>query len=408
MRWSAPLAVSAAVATLVATCARPGTVARTGREPDMRVALSVGASQVQVGGQSGVAAVAGGDPQFDLAAGEAVTVTADGRALEVSGARAGRYQALRFASLDRAQFVTVDGRPYRGVIEVLPSGGSVTAVNIVSLEAYVAGVINAEMGRRAEAERAALEAQAIVSRTYAVNRRGRHAAEGYDVTATISDQVYGGVEHETPLGWQAVRSTTGEIVTYGGEPIEAFFYSTCGFATASPDEAFRFGRPMPFLRSVSDRHGDGYYCEDAPRFRWTVEWDGEKLAGILRETVPGVLGIERQRLDVIKNVTVHRTGPSGRVVELRIEVGTGQIPVFGPDVRAVLRRPDGRLLGSTAFQLEGQRSDGRLRRLVARGAGWGHGVGFCQWGAVGRARAGQPARTIVTTYFPGTQIERWY
>jgi stage II sporulation protein D len=70
----------------------------------------------------------------------------------------------------------------------------------------------------------------------------------------------------------------------------------------------------------------------------------------------------------------------------------------------VLRQAAGEPLGSTAFQLSA-RADGGI---VAAGAGWGHGVGLCQWGAVGRARAGQNYRTILTTYFPGAVVEKWY
>jgi stage II sporulation protein D len=82
--------------------------------------------------------------------------------------------------------------------------------------------------------------------------------------------------------------------------------------------------------------------------------------------------------------------------------------VFGPDIRQVLLAPDGGVLGSNAVQLTTQHEGERLARLAAAGAGWGHGVGLCQWGAIGRARAGQDHRTILATYFPGTRLERWY
>jgi stage II sporulation protein D len=89
-------------------------------------------------------------------------------------------------------------------------------------------------------------------------------------------------------------------------------------------------------------------------------------------------------------------------------VGRGEIPVYAPDIRQVFQTPEGRPLGSTAVQLHPEREGDRLVRLKAAGAGWGHGVGMCQWGAVGRARAGQDFRAIVAAYFPGTVIERWY
>jgi stage II sporulation protein D len=75
----------------------------------------------------------------------------------------------------------------------------------------------------------------------------------------------------------------------------------------------------------------------------------------------------------------------------------------------VLRSPGGELLNSTYFSLEVVSApDGRLTRLTIRGLGYGHGVGMCQWGAIGRARAGQDFRTILRTYFPGTTVARAY
>jgi stage II sporulation protein D len=328
--------------------------------------------------------------------------------LRVRGGAGGRYEILTFVNLSEGNFVTLDGTPYRGTLEVFQSGDGVTAVNELGMEDYLPGVVGAELGRRSSNERAAVEAQAIASRTYALRNLGRFAADGFDITAGVSDQAYGGVAVETEIVRRAVQATAGLVLTYRGEPLHAFFHSTCGFATAAPDESFRSVRPQPYLRSVSDRKPGGYYCDVSPQFRWRVEWDRQSLVDILRRTLPQALGVESQSVDQIETVSVRRTGPSGRATEVRVRVGRGDIPVFGPDVRAVFATPEGRPLGSTAIQLSEQREGGRLTGLVAAGAGWGHGVGMCQWGAIGRARAGQNARTILTTYFSGATIERWY
>lgn len=413
MRSSRLLALSAAAGLAAQACARPAgprRAERLGREPDIRVALAVDQREVRIEGQGAVIATQSGRVVFRLGAGDHVRLTREGRAVRVSGGSgSGRYESLRFASTDRNRFVMVNGKPYRGVIEVVASAGGATAINRLPLEAYLGGVVVAEMGDRNGDELAALEAQAIVSRTYALFHRGKYASQGYDLSTSTTDQVYGGVSAETELGLRAVRATRGEVATFDGELIEALFFSTCGYATASPEEVFRFGRERPYLRSVSDRRpGSGHYCDASPYYRWSVEWGGAELRDILRRTIPRTLGIDGAMVDVIEQIRVHRTGPSGRVTELRIRVGKGEIPVFGPDIRAVLRRPDGSALGSTAIQLQAQREGGRVTRLVVQGAGFGHGVGFCQWGAAGRARAGQSAHTIVTTYFPGTRIARWY
>jgi stage II sporulation protein D len=86
----------------------------------------------------------------------------------------------------------------------------------------------------------------------------------------------------------------------------------------------------------------------------------------------------------------------------------GDIRIPGPEVRTVLRPDADRILGSSAFHLTVSKHDGQVTRLVAAGAGSGHGVGMCQWGAIGRARDGQDYRRILSTYFPGTKIEKLY
>jgi stage II sporulation protein D len=96
------------------------------------------------------------------------------------------------------------------------------------------------------------------------------------------------------------------------------------------------------------------------------------------------------------------------VGELRVVFTHGDVRIAGPDVRSILRPAADRLLQSAAFRLSVSTEGGRVSRLVAQGTGAGHGVGFCQWGAIGRARAGQKYRDILTTYFPGTTVERLY
>src|SRR5437879_1473003 len=130
-------------------------------------------------------------------------------------------------------------------------------------------------------------------------------------------------------------------------------------------------------------------------------------AGLSR-TLPTVVNAGGGGLQRITDVAVTGTTASGRVGELRIAFEHGDVRVPGSDVRAVLRPRADQLLGSAAFQLSVTKDGGQVTRVIAAGAGWGHGVGLCQWGAVGRARAGQDYRTILTTYFPGTHVERLY
>jgi len=375
----------------------------------VRVGLVVGASSLTIGVQGTGMGIAHGATVVELHAEGAVTLDADGRALRLRAPGAeGSYERIVFVSRTRSAFVLVDGKPYRGVVEVFTRNGGLTAVNELSLEDYVLGVVNAELGPREDGDAAALEAQAIAARTYTIVNRGKFGAEGFDIRAGVVDQAYGGVDAETPLGIRAVGATRGMVLTYGGEPITPFYHSTCGGSTAAPEEAFRSAVSQPYLRPVSDRRGDGSYCDISPRFSWSAEWDASELRDILRETVPSVLGVDGDRVDTIRDVRARTTGPSGRVTELRIGVSGGEIPVYAADIRSVLAPAKGAWLGSNRFRVSVEQAGGVTTRVRVDGFGWGHGVGMCQWGAIGRARAGETARAILTTYFPGTRVERWY
>ncbi|UCD25570.1 MAG: SpoIID/LytB domain-containing protein [Gemmatimonadota bacterium] len=394
---------------LLGACAQPtsGPPSRGGREPELRVAVVAGATAVRVGGEGTV--VVAGSESFTLEPGNPIRVVADGGRVRIEDRSGSPVDRLTVRGQEASSFVTINGQPYRGTVLVYSGSGGVVAVNVVGLEAYLRGVVATELGNRPRSELAAMEAQAIVSRTYALKNLGRFESEGYDIRASVSDQAYRGVSRESEVGNAAVARTSGMVVTHRGNLASVFYHSTCGYSTASPEEAFRTVRPVDYLRPVSDRRASGgYYCDPSPRFRWTVEWDGRELQDILRRTMPTILGVDEAVVDRIHDVYGHGVGPSRRITELRVAVGSGTIPVFGPDIRRVLETPEGTMLGSTAIEVTATRSGDVVELLRVSGAGYGHGVGMCQWGAIGRARAGHDAETIVTTYFPGTKIERWY
>ena len=396
----------------VSACAQPRAAgAPSPRDParPLRVGLLVGAGRVQVGARGRVTATDGGSTVLRMTSGESVTVQPQANGIRAEGGgRSAQFGSLTFRAARRDALITVNGVPYRGSVAVRKGAGGVLAINEVPLEAYLQGVVAAEMGSRTSSDRAALQAQVIASRTYAIANLGRFERQGFDLRAGTTDQAYRGTQGETPLGNRAVRDTNGLVMTSDGDLVAVFFHSTCGYATASPEEVFRSVRPRAYLRSISDRSGDGYYCERSPQFRWRVEWGGAQLESILRTTVPRSLGVDQSLVTSINDVHVKTTGQSGRATEIRVRVESGEIPVFGPDVRAVFQTPEGQPLGSTAVQLSTERSNNRLARLRAAGAGWGHGVGMCQWGAIGRARAGHDFRAILSAYYPGTDISRWY
>jgi len=395
----------------------PGSAA--GAEPELRIGLAAGAANASLGGPEAgelfVSDVVSGAPVGAIPAGMRWVALPDSadparlRLVKPDGSVTEPLRGVAVVNVTENRFVVANGRRYRGRIYVSSGKGGLTVVNRVGLESYLAGVVGPEIGARRADEEAAVLAQAIVSRSFALKNRGRWESLGFDAFADTRDQVYLGVAVETPQAWDAVRRTTAQVLRYNGDIIDAYFHSTCGFSTAPVEEAFATAQSRPYLRSVSDDRGGGHsYCDISPRFRWREEWDGPKLRAILSRTLPASTPLSGDGLQRITDVTVTRTTRSGRVKELRIVFERGDIRIPGPDVRSVLRPDPDHILSSAAFQLTVTKSDGQVTRLVAAGAGAGHGVGMCQWGAIGRARAGQDYRTILTTYFPGTTIEKLY
>jgi stage II sporulation protein D len=383
-----------------------------GRELDVRVGLVVGASTATLGGGNGLAIT---DPTgahlARVAPGEIwrVAVTGSGlAAVSPAGGSSTPAVELDVVSDDSGAPILVNGRGYRGAVTVLRDRTGLTLVNRLPLETYLDGVVSAEMGRRSPADQEALRAQAIVSRTYALRNAGRWAADGFDLYSGIADQVYGGLGAETPEGLEAVASTRGQVLTYGGAPIDAFFYSTCGGRTADGTEVFRAG-DRPYLHSVPDLAADGTaYCSLSPRFRWHEEWSGDALRATLRRTLPEAVGVAAQEVRTVRDLRVTAITASGRVSRVTVGLDRSDVAVDGPLIRQVLRPASGDLLRSNTFTLTATRAGRKVTRLVADGAGAGHGVGFCQWGAVGRSRAGQDYQQILAAYYSGAMLERLY
>jgi stage II sporulation protein D len=352
-----------------------------------------------------------GSPIASIPAGETWSVSVQGSNMifaSPTGWTSGSLETATVAAADSKSPVRVNGKLYRGVADVLRDSTGLTIVNRVGLETYLDGVVSAEMGRRSANEQEALRAQAVVSRTYALrNMGGRWRKQGFDLSATLADQVYAGVAGETPEGRSAVAESQGLILTYQGIPIDAFFYSTCGGRTAEGVEVFR-GASRPYLRSIPDQAGDGsVYCSISPRFRWHEEWSGESLRSTLQRYLPRA-SVTADQFGTVSDIRVGKRTGSGRVDELVITLGSSEVRVDGPTIRQVLRPTSGELLRSTAFNVDVAGRGHSVTRLAVDGAGAGHGVGFCQWGAVGRARAGQSYDRILQAYFPGTRLERRY
>jgi stage II sporulation protein D len=309
-------------------------------------------------------------------------------------------------------FVHFAGRRYRGALRVHPSDTGLVVVNVLDVEDYLRGVVPLEMGvTRDLGEQAAVEAQAIAARSYTWVRLSATQSSGrvtsHDLVATVNDQVYGGADAERELTDRAVSATAGQVLKFGGRVVDAPYSSTCGGETAAPEEVWRSG-PSAYLRRVSDRipgSSNRYYCDIGPRFAWTREFTSIELDAAVRAYLRQYSDVPPSGPGHVRSFAIDSRSPSGRVALSVFQTDRGSFTVRGNDVRYVLRRPGGELLNSTYFSVTSENGrDGGLSRLLIRGNGYGHGVGMCQWGAIGRARAGQTARAILAAYYPGTTV----
>jgi stage II sporulation protein D len=319
--------------------------------------------------------------------------------------RAGPFVAR---AANAANTLLVDGKRYRGVVWFVPSDDGLRVINVVSIDDYLAGVVPYELGTGAERDLEALKAQAVAARSFAMARTAerRGKGSGYDLVATQNDQVYGGAGAEKEVATRAIRATSGEVLRVDGRVVAAPFFSACGGQTADPADAWEGTEGSRWLRSVSDRlpGSDRAYCDIAPRATWRTGFSAADLERAL-ESVARQRG--RDLGTRLRDVSVGDRSANGRASTVTLTTETGAHRVRGAALRMALRGSRGEMVASTAFSVANiERRSDRVVWLELAGVGHGHGVGMCQWGAIGRARAGQDYRTILRAYYPGATLGR--
>lgn len=432
---SSLVASSLLASSLVASALTPAPAAHGGTAPprDLRVVVGSAAYEAAPEGDGGwairdawgrVHARGNGRPDVLIERRQLRT-----RVVLAGGARATAWSDEPFVLVaDSASgAVAWDGRRYRGMLAFVAVDTAILVVNVVPLEAYLRGVVPLELGVRSPNEMAALEAQAVAARSYAVVRQREAGARRYDLTSGAFDQVYGGIAAEHPLADEAIMATAGLVLTYGGRVVAAPYHSTCGGHTVPASEAWGEGGDAPWLRGVRDTPpgSDRPWCAISPRFHWERTFDRRALdeavaryvrahaedgaaagpAFAARTTLVAGTGASAGR--GVREVRVTARTRSGRVATLSLETDAGTVRLSGTELRTTLRTARGEILSSTYFSPEpvvGR--DGRLMQLTLRGTGNGHGVGMCQWGAIARARAGHDVRAILSAYYPGATVAR--
>jgi stage II sporulation protein D len=265
------------------------------------------------------------------------------------------------------------GSHYTGDIDVWKGDNGLYMVNELPLEEYIKDVVAAEVSHDWDME--ALKTQAVISRSYAVYQRMTNGNSLYHIASSVLHQVYKGSNSDARIAY-AVEETRGEILTYDGKPIEAFYHSTCGGKTENPEEVF--GKSYPYLKATESG------CEISPYRTWERKIPLSEIEKALN--IPGIKGIS------IKSYTSTK-----RIKQLSIKTNAGITLVNATDFRKSLGWSR---LPSTNFTLK---NNGNT--ILFEGKGYGHGVGLCQWSALEMARKGKSYREILYFFYPGTVIQ---
>ena len=336
----------------------------------IRVAILKNASSVTVDGEGIIATRENGAA---VALNPPVLITSGRNAVIVDGTA---YRRLTFAG---SSAVHVNGKPYRGVAEATPGEKGILVVNELQLEEYLVGLINCEISSAWPIE--AVKAQAVIARTYALNRKRARSTSIYHLESSVIDQVYDGCEIEDSRARRGVSDTAGEVLSYHGAVIQAFYHSNCGGRTEASENVW--GKRLPYLTGV-----DCSYCLASPSSTWDLKISLQELEERLKAAGHKVSGVA--------DIRPGARNSRGRLKHVLILFLRGNLSLSGDQFRKAIGYS---VIKSTNFTIKVENGEADFS-----GLGNGHGVGLCQWGAKQRALDGFGYAEILSYYYPGTDL----
>ena len=300
-----------------------------------------------------------------------------------AGSSLGSYPAgTRLTISKSGNGLSVNGKSAGAKIYFRSSGSGAA----FAVKDYLKGVVPCEIVPSWQMD--AIKAQAVAARTYAMFHKNGYRSAGYDVTDDTRTQVYRGVSAETEATNRAVMETAGEVVTYGGSPIDAVFHASGGGYTENCENVW--GSAVPYLKGV-------------PEDKYATPWKKTiSLSSFMKMADVGKLkGIKLSALHIGEAHKTSDRGISGRVKSVTLVGSKGNRVVSGDRLQQIYD------LNSTLFDLSVSGN-----QLVITGYGYGHGLGLSQWGAEAMAEKHGGAKdyykTILTHYFTGTKVEKVY
>jgi SpoIID/LytB domain protein len=339
---------------------------------------------------------------------------------------------IGICGLQRCQKQTL----YRGAFELVKAkNGQFFAINVVALEDYLLGVVPNEMPLRLGLE--ALKAQAVLARNYALKPRTRPFGE-FELFDSVASQVYFGAASEYPLSTKAVQETEGVVATHNSNMVLALYHSTAGGWTEnfenvfSDEESGKFpGEPDPCLVGSPDYYQSKNlqseevarrfyktrpksYDSESKFFRWTREWGVEELEKVLSGTLLDHLksGFVRQnpagakKMGKLRRIDVLRRGVSGKIMELNVVTDAQTFYIQKESLVRHIFKKNGESLPSANVVFEcALDRNGNLKKIIAYGGGFGHGVGMSQCGAGFMAtHLGKTFDQILNRYISGIKL----
>lgn len=351
-------------------------------------------------------------------------------------------------------FVTVTnlkraGKPayYRGTFEITKvpkKDNQFNVINVLDLESYLRGVVPNEMPVRFGLE--ALKAQTVTARNYVLRPREKNY-HNFDVCDSVACQVYYGANTEKELSDRAVIETENLVALYNDELILALYSSTAGGYTESYENAFSTDLPngtrifpgaaKPFLKAVPDNdkipvlssedEARKFYTSEpetfdnaSPYFRWTKEWDQKELEDVLKKTLKtqSRTGFVKPKFEKtedfgkLKDIKVTKRGLSGKAMSVDIvtDKGTFTVQKELPIRRTFQKNNISLPSANVVFDIVTIKPDSAdkkakpVKKIIARGGGFGHGVGMSQFGAGEMNKRGYSYGEILQHYYRNISI----
>jgi stage II sporulation protein D len=320
---------------------------------------------------------------------------------------------LEFKKFDRLEFVPIDdgifkwnGIPYQGILVFQRNRNSLLVINILPLPEYLKGVVPHEIPSYTEEYYQAVLAQAIAARTYALFQIEHSPSSDFDLYADTRDQVYEGQKFKAPLAEKAIKESFGLILQDDQNNLRKIqYHSTCGGMLHTE---YLSDTPSHNQTALKDFSSDDFNCMASPLYRWISKVTiREILANLSRlNFLSSHKQPELEEEGFEMQIEIISRKASGRVSEMSIQIDNEVIKLNDWQIRQVFSNSKNKPLPSTLFLLKS--SPTQEGQLYIIGAGYGHGRGMCQWGAIGQSLNGTSFKEILYFYYPGLLINKIY